>query len=397
MPAKKLYLDYAATSYVEKEVLDAMIPYFCDRFGNASSIHLWGQEAKGAIEDARATIAQFLKAKPDEIVFTSSGTESNNLALFGMMQREKERKHLIVSAIEHSSVLSPARQLEKRGFRVTYLPVDPFGKVNLAALEKEVQKDTFLVSIMHASNEVGTIQPLSEISQLLKKKSKEFGKKIYFHSDAVQTAPILPLDVDLLGVDLMSISSHKLYGPKGIGALFVRKQTPLSAILYGGHQERMLRASSVNVAGIVGFAAAASLTVQKQPLFAHQMQELRDFFHEELQKRVDGLILNGHPQDRLPHLLNLSVTCIEGESLILHLSQAGVAASTGSACSSHSLEPSHVLLAMGISHELAHGSVRFSLGRSVTKEALIEAAQIFASIVEKLREMSPLTGENHDL
>ncbi len=391
MPSKKLYLDYAAATYVRKEVLDAMMPYFSERFGNASSIHLWGQETKGAMENAREEVARLLGANAEEIVFTSSGTESNNLALFGLLLNSSEQSHLIVSKIEHSSVLSPAHELEKKGGQVTYLPVDAFGKVDLSALEKAICKETLLVSIMHASNEVGTIQPLSEISRIIQKKSQEFGKKIYFHSDAVQTAPIVPIDVQTLGVDLLSLSSHKLYGPKGVGALYIRKKTPIRAILHGGHQERMMRASTENVAGIIGFGKACSLTRQEMQSFSLEMKALRDFFQQELMEKIDGLVLNGHPTDRLPHLLNVSVPFIEGESIILHLSQAGIAASTGSACSSHSLEPSHVLLAMGITHEMAHGSVRFALGRSVKKEDLEAAIPIFTSIVEKLRNMSPLT------
>jgi cysteine desulfurase len=391
MPSKTLYLDYSATTYVRKEVVEAMLPYFTEKFGNPSSIHLWGQETKGAVETAREEVAQLIGANADEIFFTSSGTESNNLALFGLMENGNGRKHLIVSQIEHASVLSPAKVLEKKGFRVTYLPVDRFAKVDLEALKKAISEETLLVSIMHANNEVGTLQPLAEIAKILKEKSKKFGKKIYFHSDAVQSAPILPLNVEDLGVDLMSLSSHKLYGPKGIAALFVRRKTPLSAILYGGQQEKRLRASTENVAGIVGFAKACFLTKKEQGAFAQEMIALRDYFREELMTKVAGLILNGHPTDRLPNHLNFSVPFVEGESLILLLSQKGIAASTGSACSSHSLEPSHVLLAMGISHELAHGSVRFTLGRGVKKEDLKEAASLFASIVETLRKMSPIT------
>jgi cysteine desulfurase len=385
-----IYMDYAATTPTDQQVVEAMLPYFGEIFGNPSSLHGFGQEARSAMEGARAKIAAFLGAKPAEIVFTSGGTESDNFAIKGTAwANRKKGDHIITSAIEHHAVLETCRFLEKEGFRVTYLPVDGDGLVDPADVVKAIMDRTILISIMHANNEIGTIQPIAEIGRIAK------GKGICFHTDAVQTFGHLPLTVDELNIDLLSASAHKLYGPKGMGLLYIRKGTRITPLVHGGDQESGRRASTQNVPGIVGFGKAVELAAATLHEEEVRLTSLRDRFIQGIFERLDGIRLNGHPARRLPNNINLSVESIEGEGMILSLDMMGIACSTGSACSSSSLEPSHCLLAIGLPHELSHGSLRFSLGM-YTKEGDIDAVlEALPQVVGRLRAMSPLyAGKN---
>ena len=380
-----IYMDYAATTPTDQRVVEAMMPYFGEIYGNPSSLHGFGQEARAAMEEARAKIAAFLGAKPAEIVFTSGGTESDNFAIKGMAwANRKKGDHVITSAIEHHAVLETCRFLEKEGFRVTYLPVDEDGLVDPADVVKAITDRTILISIMHANNEIGTIQPIAEIGRIAKEKG------ICFHTDAVQTFGHLPFTVDELNIDLLSASAHKLYGPKGMGLLYIRKGTRITPLVHGGDQESGRRASTQNVPGIVGFGKAVELAAATLQEEVVRLTSLRDRFIQGIFERIDGIRLNGHPARRLPNNINLSVESIEGEGMILSLDMMGIACSTGSACSSSSLEPSHVLLAIGLPHELSHGSLRFSLGM-YTKEGDIDAVlEALPQVVGRLRAMSPL-------
>jgi cysteine desulfurase len=380
-----IYLDYAATTPTDPEVVKAMLPYFSETFGNPSSIHSFGQETKKAIEDARQKIAEFIGAKPEEIVFTSGGTESDNFAIKGVAYaNENKGNHIITTVIEHHAVIETCKFLEKKGFKITYLPVDKYGLVNPEEVRKAITDKTILVSIMHANNEIGTIEPIARIGEITKE------RKIYFHTDAVQTFGHIPLKVDELKVDLLSASAHKLYGPKGIGILYVRKGTKMASFLHGGEQERRRRASTENVPGIVGFGQAAALAGEKMSEEAGKLAALRDKLIKGIIENIPDAHLNGHPTQRLPNNVNVSVEFIEGESMLLNLDFEGIAASTGSACSSSSLEPSHVLLALGLPHEQAHGSLRFSLGRYTTEEEINYVLEILPKIALKLRQISPL-------
>jgi cysteine desulfurase len=378
-------MDYAATTPTDQRVVEAMMPYFGEIYGNPSSLHGFGQEARAAMEEARAKIAAFLGAKPAEIVFTSGGTESDNFAIKGVAwANRKKGDHVITSAIEHHAVLETCRFLEKEGFRVTYLPVDGDGLVDPADVVKAITDRTILISIMHANNEIGTIQPIAEIGRIAKEKG------ICFHTDAVQTFGHLPFTVDDLNIDLLSASAHKLYGPKGMGLLYIRKGTRITPLVHGGDQENGRRASTQNVPGIVGFGKAVELAAATLQEEVVRLTLLRDRFIQGIFERIDGIRLNGHPARRLPNNINLSVESIEGEGMILSLDMMGIACSTGSACSSSSLEPSHVLLAIGLPHELSHGSLRFSLGM-YTKEGDIDAVlEALPQVVGRLRAMSPL-------
>ena len=380
-----IYMDYAATTPIDQRVVEAMLPYFGEIYGNPSSLHGFGQEARAAMEEARAKIAAFLGAKPAEIVFTSGGTESDNFAIKGVAwANRKKGDHVITSAIEHHAVLETCRFLEKEGFRVTYLPVDGDGLVDPADVVKAITDRTTLISIMHANNEIGTIEPIAEIGRIAK------GKGICFHTDAVQTFGHLPFTVDELNIDLLSASAHKLYGPKGMGLLYIRKGTRITPLVHGGDQESGRRASTQNVTGIVGFGKAVELAAATLHEEVVRLTSLRDRFIQGIFERIDGIRLNGHPARRLPNNINLSVESIEGEGMILSLDMMGIACSTGSACSSSSLEPSHVLLAIGLPHELSHGSLRFSLGM-YTKEGDIDAVlEALPQVVGRLRAMSPL-------
>ncbi|MFC1951744.1 cysteine desulfurase NifS [Chloroflexota bacterium] len=382
---KRIYLDYAATTPTHPEVVKAMLPYFTDAFGNPSSIHSYGQEAKGDIEEARIKVANLINARDEEIVFTSGGTEADNFALKGAaFANENKGNQIITSSVEHPAVMGACKFLESKGFRVIYLPVDEYGMVRPDDVRRAINNKTTLISVMHANNEVGTIEPIAEIGKI----TKEAG--VCFHTDAVQTAGHIPVDVNELGVDLLSLSAHKLYGPKGIGALFIRKGTKLTTYMHGGEQERRRRGSTENVPGIVGFSRAAELALQEMGEEEKRLTYLRDRLIKELFKKIDHIRLNGHPLKRLPNNANISVDFVEGESMLLNLDLEGICASTGSACSSSSLEPSHVLLAMGLSHEHAHGSLRFSLGKWTTEEEIERALEVLPRVVAKLRTMSPL-------
>ena len=380
-----IYMDYAATTPTDQRVVEAMLPCFGEIYGNPSSLHGFGQEARAAMEGARAKIAAFLGAKPAEIVFTSGGTESDNFAIKGVAwANRKKGDHVITSAIEHHAVLETCRFLEKEGFRVTYLPVDGDGLVDPADVVKAITDRTTLISIMHANNEIGTIEPIAEIGRIAK------GKGICYHTDAVQTFGHLPFTVDELNIDLLSASAHKLYGPKGMGLLYIRKGTRITPLVHGGDQESGRRASTQNVPGIVGFGKAVELAAATLHEEVVRLTSLRDRFIRGIFERLDGIRLNGHPARRLPNNINLSVESIEGEGMILSLDMMGIACSTGSACSSSSLEPSHCLLAIGLPHELCHGSLRFSLGM-YTKEGDIDAVlEALPQVVGRLRAMSPL-------
>jgi len=382
---KRIYLDYAATTPTHPKVRKAMLPYFTDAFGNPSSIHSYGQEAKGALEEARDKVAALIGARSEEVVFTSGGTEADNLAIKGVAYaNEPKGNHIITSSIEHHAVIETGKFLERRGFRVTYLPVDKYGLVDPDDVKRAITDKTILISVMHANNEVGTIEPIAEIGRI----AKEAG--IYFHTDAVQAVGHIPVNVNELGVDLLSMSAHKLYGPKGVGALYIRKGTKLIPFMHGGEQERRRRASTENVPGIVGFGRAVELAQQEMTEEAERLAYLRDQLIKGLLERIDHTRLNGHPRMRLPNNVNISVDYVEGESMLLNLDLEGICASTGSACSSSSLEPSHMLLALGLPPEQAHGSLRFSLGKWTTEEEIGRVLEILPPIVAKLRAMSPL-------
>ncbi len=382
---KRIYLDYAATTPCDPEVLRAMEPYFFDKFGNPSSIHSFGQEAKKAIEDSREALALFLGAKPEEVIFTSGGTESDNAAILGVAYAlEKKGNHIITSAIEHHAIGEPAKFLEKKGFKVTWVGVDKYGIIDPQDIRKAITDKTILVSIMHANNEIGTIEPIAEIGRVTREKG------VYFHTDAIQTIGHIPVDVDELNIDLLSLSAHKFYGPKGVGVLYVRRGTRWERFLHGGDQEKGRRASTHNTSGIVGLGKAIELCKEKMQDEAKFQANLRDRLIKEIQNRIPEAYLNGHPTQRLPNNVNFSIKYIEGESILLNLDMLGIAASTGSACTSTSLEPSHVLLAIGLSHEIAHGSLRLTLGRWTSKDDIDYLLEHLPKIVANLRAMSPL-------
>ena len=377
---KRIYLDHAATTPVAKEVLEAMAPYFSQKFGNASSLYSFGREAKEAIEDARLKAAKVINAEPREIIFTSGGSESDNMVLRGIA---KAGDHIITSAFEHHAVLHTCQALEKQGVRVTYLPVTKDGFVRTEDVKKAITKQTKLVSIMHANNEIGTIQPIAEIGKLCREKG------VLFHTDAVQTYGKIPIDVKKMNIDFLSASGHKLYGPKGMGILYMRSGLSLRPLITGGSQEHRLRAGTENTAGIVGFAKAAELALANMGKEAAYLTKLRDMLIDGVLKIEDSW-LNGSRKDRLPNNTNFGFDYIEGESIILHLDLKGVAASTGSACSSESLTPSHVLTSIGLTPVKAHGSLRMTLGKDTTKEEINYVLQVLPGIVESLRMISPM-------
>jgi cysteine desulfurase len=382
---KRIYLDYAATTPTDPQVIKAMEPYLFEKFGNASSIHQFGQEAKKGIEDVRERLAGFLGARPEEIVFTCGGTESDNFAIKGIaFANEKKGSHIITTATEHHAISEPCKFLEKRGFKVTYVGVDKYGLVAVDDIKKAITDKTVLISVMHANNEIGTIQPIAEIGQVAR------AKEIYFHTDAVQTVGHIPVNVNDVNVDLLSLSAHKFYGPKGVGALYIRKGTRIERFLDGGDQERNRRASTHNTPGIVGLGKAIQLCQEKMEEEARQQIVLRDKLIKEITNKISEAYLNGHPTQRLPNNVNFSIKYIEGESILLSLDMLGIACSTGSACTSSSLEPSHVLLAIGLPHELAHGSLRVTLGRWTKPDEIDYFLESLPKVVEKLRTMSPL-------
>ena len=382
---KRIYLDNAATTPTDPRVVQAMLPYFTEVYGNPSSLHAFGQGAKHAIEEARHIVAAFIGAKPEEIVFTSGGTESNNFTIKGVAFARREKgNHIITSKIEHHAVLEPCHFLEKQGFKVTLIPVNEYGLVDPADVKKAITDKTILVSIMHANNEIGTIEPIAEIGKLAR------SKDIYFHTDAVQTLGHLPMDVDELNVDILSASGHKLYGPKGVGILYVRKGVRMLPFMHGGDHEQGRRASTHNVPGIVGFAKAVELAKEEMGKEIEKLTFLRDKLIKGILGTIEFTRLNGHPAQRLPNNVNVSISYVEGESMLLNLDMEGIACSTGSACTSSSLEPSHVLSSIGLSHELAHGSLRFSLGRQTSEDDIDYVLAVLPGIVGKLRSMSPL-------
>ncbi len=377
---KRIYLDHAATTPVAKEVLEAMQPYFSQKFGNASSLYSQGREAREAIEDARAKAAKVIGAEPHEIIFTSGGSESDNMVLRGMF---KPGDHVITSSFEHHAVLHTCKELEKYGIKVTYIPVTKDGFVRPEDVKKAITKSTKLVSIIHANNEIGTIQPITEIGKIC----RDAG--VLFHTDAVQTYGKIPIDVRKMNIDFLSASGHKLYGPKGVGILYMRSGTQLRPLITGGSQEHKLRAGTENNAGIAGFGKAAELALANMQKEAAYLTKLRDMLIDGVLKIEDSW-LNGSRQDRLPNNTNFGFDYIEGESIILHMDLKGVAASTGSACSSESLTPSHVLIAIGLSPVKAHGSLRMTLGKDSTKEEITYVLGVLPGIVEDLRKISPM-------
>jgi len=380
-----IYFDYAATTPVHPEVIRAMEPYLSEIFGNPSSPHSFGQEAKAAVEEARAKVAQLIGAREEEVIFTSGGTEANNLALYGVAYALRQRgNHIITSSIEHHSVLEACNFLEELGLEVTYLPVDGYGLLDPEDVRKAITPRTVLISIMHANNEVGTIEPIREVASI----AKEYD--VYLHTDAVQTVGHIPVNVDDLGVDLMSISAHKLYGPKGVGALYVRKGLMFTPFVRGGGQEKGRRAGTENVPGIVGFGRACELALQDLEGEMKRLTALRDGLIRGLLERIKGIHLNGHPTERLPGNVNVRIDSVEAETLLLNLDLEGIAVSTGSACSSGDLEPSHVLLAMGCSPEEALSALRLSLGRWTTQEEIDRLLEVLPPLVQRLRAMRSL-------
>ncbi|MBN8554684.1 MAG: IscS subfamily cysteine desulfurase [Deltaproteobacteria bacterium] len=386
-PSKTIYLDNHATTPVDPAVLDEMIPYFTQTFGNAASRnHRFGWTAEEAVEKARLQIAQMIGANPKEIIFTSGATESNNLAIRGVAEMYRSKgNHIITTVIEHKAVIDTAKYLETQGFEITFLPVDKFGMVRPEDVKNAITDKTILISVMTANNEIGTINPIAEIGALAKERG------IIFHTDAVQAIGRIPVNVDDLKVDLLSISAHKIYGPKGVGALYIRRKNPrvrLSPIIFGGGHERGMRSGTLNVPGIVGFGKAIELAAKLMPEESKRLQKMRDRLHEALMAQLDEVTLNGHPEKRLSNNLNLSFAYVEGEALMMAIPE--IAVSSGSACTSASLEPSYVLKAMGIGEDLAHSSLRFGLGRFTTEEEINFAIEKTVAAVKKLREMSPL-------
>ncbi|MGB9663025.1 MAG: cysteine desulfurase NifS [Moorellaceae bacterium] len=382
---RRVYLDHSATTPVRPEVLEEMLPFLKDQFGNPSTIYSWGRHARSAVEEARTRVAKLIGAQPEEIVFTSGGTEADNMALIGVAYaNQKKGNHIITSSIEHHAVLDTAQYLKRQGFEVTFLPVTPEGLVRVEDVAEALTDKTILISIMHVNNEVGTIQPIREIGKLARERG------IIFHTDAVQSVGKIPVNVDELNVDLLSASAHKIYGPKGVGCLYIRKGTRIQPLLHGGGQERKRRAGTENVAGIVGFGKAAELAGLELESEAPRLKRLRDKLIDGVLHRIDEVQLNGDRERRSPINANFSFRYVEGESILLSLDMKGIAASSGSACTSGSLDPSHVLLAMGIPHEIAHGSVRMTLGRDNTEEDIDYVLEVLPEIIERLRAMSPL-------
>ncbi|MFH1255922.1 MAG: cysteine desulfurase NifS [Candidatus Diapherotrites archaeon] len=386
---KKIYMDHGATTPLDERVLKEMKPYFSDKFGNASSLHSFGREAAAALEKSRQTIAKALNAETNEIIFTSGGTESDNIALKGAAYANKSKgNHIITSAIEHHAVIYTCQQLEKEGFEVTYLPVSRDGLVDVRDLEKAITDKTILVSIMHANNEIGTIQPVKEIGVLCREKG------VLFHTDAVQSFGKVPIDVKKMNIGLLSVSAHKIYGPKGVGALYRRNGTNVKALFQGGSHEFRLRPGTENVAGIVGLAKASELAQKEMKKEGERLSKMRDKLIAGVLESVGSSHLNGHAKKRLPNNANFSFDFIEGESLLMLLDGKGVAASTGSACSSKQLKPSHVLTSIGLSHVQAHGSLRLTLGKSNSMKDVDYVLKVLPPIVKKLRSYSPLQKGN---
>jgi cysteine desulfurase len=391
MTQRRIYLDNSATTRVDDEVAQAMLPYFTEVYGNASSTHQWGQQARQAIEDARQQVALLLNADKMEITFLSGGTEADNLAIKGIAEAHKERgRHIITSQIEHPAVLAACAHLEKQGWRVTYLPVYREGVVRMEDVRAALTDETVLITVMHANNEIGSIQPIKEIGALVKERRQAGQKHLYLHTDAVQSVGKIPVDVKELGVDLLTLTAHKIHGPKGVGVLYVRRGVRLASQMHGGHHERDRRAGTESVPLIVGLGKAAELVrLHLAERMAHA-RELRDYLEEELFKRIPDISRNGDPDRRVPNIANLNFNHVEGEGLQISLDLKGVAVSTGSACASGSHEPSHVLMAIGLPRDTGYGSLRFSFGKDNTKEDVDYVLETLPAVVEKLRKLSPL-------
>ena len=380
---KKIYFDYAATTPVDPRVIKAMLPYFSEKFGNTMSLHSFGQEAKLTLEKSRRQVADLIGANPNEIIFTGSATESNNFALKGIaLANKKKGRHIIISQIEHPCIIETANWLEKQGLKITRLPVDKYGQVSLLDIKKAIRKDTILVSIIHASNEIGTIQPIEKIGKICQ------AKGVCFHTDCVQSFGKVPIDINKMNIDLLTASSHKMYGPKGAACLFVRQGIKIEPLLHGGGQEMGFRGSTVNVPAIVGFAKACEICKKEMKKEGQRLIKLRDKLIKGVLK-IEKAHLNGHPKKRLPNNANFWFSFIEGESLVIQLDLLGIAASTGSACSSVKLEPSHILLATGLKPQEAHGSLRITLGRWTTEKEIDYLIKVLPGIVKKLRKISP--------
>ena len=387
-----IYMDHAGTTPLDPRVLEAMIPYFSQQFGNPSSVHSIGQEARHALNDAREKVASVLGCRLSEVVFTSGGTESDNTAIKGAATALRETgNHIITSSVEHHAVLHACQYLETQGFEVTYLPVDKYGMVNPEACAQAITSRTILVSIMYANNEIGTIQPVAEIARLTKEMAQRMERTVVVHTDAVQAAGLLDLGVKRLGVDMLSLSGHKFYGPKGSGVLFVRRGTPFLPQQLGGGQERERRSGTENIPGMVGMATALEIAEAEREATVQHCQRLRDAIIQRVQKEIPGAHLNGHPSERLANNVNFSLGGVEGEPVLLGLDMAGIAASSGSACSSGSLEPSHVLLALGQSADLARGGLRLTLGKDNTMKDVDYLFSVLVDLIHKLREMPSLT------
>ncbi|MCL2365298.1 MAG: cysteine desulfurase NifS [Defluviitaleaceae bacterium] len=381
---KPLYLDNAATTPLHPQALAAMMPYLTDDFHNPSGVYATARRVRKAIDEARASIAAAIGARTDEIYFTGSGTEADNWAIHGTLAANPDKRHIITTQVEHPGIRRTCRALENRGYEVTYLPVDTQGRINPADLQAALRTDTAIVTIIYANNEVGTLQPMAQIAAIMQDHPAPL------HTDAVQAVGHVPINVNNLGVDMLALSAHKFGGPKGVGALYLRKGTSIASFIYGGAQERGRRAGTENVAGIIGMATALTLSIEAMPHEQPRVTHLRDTLINEILQKIPHTQLNGAPQDRLPGNINISFRFVEGESLLLHLDMNGCAASTGSACSSGSLEPSHVLMAMGLEHGMANGALRFSLGRCSTEEDIPRLMAILEPAVARLRSMSPL-------
>lgn len=382
---QQVYLDNNATTPLDPLVFKAMKPHYMEDFGNASSIHTYGQKANSAVENARRQVSELIGARPNEIVFTSGGTEADNTALRGVLTHHRARgNHIITAVTEHSAVLQTCEQLEKEGFRVTYLPVDREGMISLDRLEKAIDEETILISIMHANSEIGVIQPIQDMAALARE------KKVLFHTDAVQTVAKIPVNVEELGVDLLSLSAHKFHGPKGVGALYIRSGVKMDPLLYGGSHERSRRAGTVNVPGIVGLGRSAELAREELKELDTRVKALRDRLEKGILEHISGTAVNGSRTHRIPHLTNISFRAIEGEALLISLDFQGVAVSTGSACSSGTVEPSHVLTALGGNHKLHKSAIRFSLSRMTSGGEIDYVLSILPEIVERMREVTLL-------
>jgi len=387
---RRVYLDNSATTPVDREVVEAMMPFLTEKFGNASSIHFFGQEARGAVDKARHQVAEIINARPNEIIFTSGGTEANNLAIRGLIEaNEKYGKHIITSAIEHAAVREVCQDLEKRGYDVTYLPVYEDGIVKTEDVSDAIREETILISVMTANNEIGTIQPVEEIGKLVRR-LREDGKKIWFHTDAVQAVGKIKVDVEEIGCDLLSVSAHKLYAPKGVGALYARRGVRLHNQNIGGHQERERRGGTESVPHIVAFGKACELAKNNLAKNAAHLKNLRDKFEQGVGENISDVEANGSRESRLPSISNFSFRFIEGEGLLINLDLQGVAVSTGSACSSGSLEPSPVIRALGRNDELARGAIRFSFGVNNTPEDVEYVLEVLPRAIENLRRLSPV-------